>query len=236
MNRGMSVVWMPEMIRTKTKTWLRFRLWQAGVLSVGLHVGVGAWLGLLAPAQPKLITLITVDFMEQGACASTPLSSRGRNHRQATRPVLQETLVAQPNALTESSAVQNLPLQSAAGTETGGGETMQESTGTGVSGNSSMHARFLADHFEDIRSRIQRCLAYPALARKLGWSGETTVSFVITLEGRVAELGILRSSEHILLDEAVLKAVRAAEPFPRPPLPTRLILPVAYRLEQAGRE
>jgi len=70
-----------------------------------------------------------------------------------------------------------------------------------------------------IRARIEEKKRYPLAARHMGMQGVTTVRFVITSSGELVGVEVVRSSGSRVLDEAALKAVREAAPFPRPPHP-----------------
>lgn len=71
---------------------------------------------------------------------------------------------------------------------------------------------------------------YPAAAELMGWSGTVRVGFTILTDGSVADLRVLVSSGHGVLDRAALAAVRKAAPFPRPPVDQPVIVPVVWYL------
>lgn len=93
--------------------------------------------------------------------------------------------------------------------------------------------RYLHEQFDYIRTRVLDRLLYPAVARRQGWRGQVTVSFLVGADGDVENLRIVSSSGHRLLDQQALQAVRAAAPFPPPPTPAIIILPVAFALDPA---
>lgn len=66
-----------------------------------------------------------------------------------------------------------------------------------------------------IRAKIERRKRYPMAAD--GASGTVTVRLTITRSGALADLSIAASSGNAALDEAALKAVRAAGRFPAAP-------------------
>ena len=72
-------------------------------------------------------------------------------------------------------------------------------------------------YLEMVRLRIEQHKHYPHMARKRQIEGIVTIRFIITPAGNVQAIGIARSSRHSLLDEAAIKAVRDASPFPKPP-------------------
>jgi protein TonB len=84
-----------------------------------------------------------------------------------------------------------------------------------------------------IRDRIQRGIAYPAMARTMGWEGKVVVAFLILPDGSVRNIRVVQRSGHEILDRVAVEAVRNASPFPRPPAEAEVITPVVYRLNGA---
>lgn len=93
-----------------------------------------------------------------------------------------------------------------------------------------MRMKYLKEHFRYIRDMIMQHLTYPLLARKMGWKGQVTVSFVICEKGTVEQIRIIKSSGHKILDENVESTIREVQPFPKPPVRAEIIIPVVYRL------
>ena len=65
----------------------------------------------------------------------------------------------------------------------------------------------------------------------MGWKGSVTVAFVILENGNAEAIRVTQSSGHDLLDQSVLRTVRALQPFPSAPDWAELIIPIAFRLE-----
>ena len=113
--------------------------------------------------------------------------------------------------------------------------------GTGGSGSSSNSGaddgadrakkQYLERNFGYIRDLIVKNLKYPSAAQRMGWKGSVTVAFVILENGNAEAIRVTQGSGHDLLDQSVLKTVRALQPFPRPPARAELIIPIAFRLE-----
>lgn len=103
----------------------------------------------------------------------------------------------------------------------------------GASGNSEEKARmrYLKEHFAYIRDTIMKNLSYPHMARRMGWAGKVTVSFVVCENGYVENLKILETSGIGLLDKNVIETIKKVSPFPKPPVRAELIMPIVYRLE-----
>ncbi len=73
------------------------------------------------------------------------------------------------------------------------------------------------DYFDMVRMKIESRKQYPADARARGLEGRVNVRFVITMDGQVSSLEIVKSAKRTSLDQAALEAVKKAAPFPRPP-------------------
>ncbi len=93
--------------------------------------------------------------------------------------------------------------------------------------------RYLREQYDYIRERVTSRLHYPAMARRQGWVGQVTVTFLVQPDGRVENLDVARSSGHHALDRQAVQAVLAAAPFPAPPAPAVITLPVTFTLEPA---
>ncbi len=108
-------------------------------------------------------------------------------------------------------------------------------TGKGYGTGSDMSdeirkAQYLLKHFQYIRDLIMKNLTYPIQARKMGWKGQVTVSFIICEKGTVERIRIVKSSGHKILDENVAHTIMDVQPFPKPPVRAEIIIPVSYRL------
>jgi len=81
-----------------------------------------------------------------------------------------------------------------------------------------------------IPEAIQRGVAYPPLARKMGWEGRVLISFRILPDGSVRDIRVVQGSGYAILDRNAVEAVRSASPFPRPQEATEIRTPVVYKL------
>ncbi len=102
--------------------------------------------------------------------------------------------------------------------------------------NPDSRSRYLAS----VLRRLQRAKYFPHRARSRGIGGTTEVEFVIRADGRLARVALARSSGFSVLDHAAKRIVERASPFD--PLPSdlgvqelRVVVPVAFRLEEAER-
>jgi protein TonB len=115
----------------------------------------------------------------------------------------------------------------AGGSGTGGsGRGGGSGEGTGEAGR----AAYLKEHFAFIRELIVKNLTYPAIARRMGWKGGLTVSFVICEGGSVENIRIVKSSGHKILDENAVATIKGLQPFPRPPVRAEIVIPIEYRI------
>jgi protein TonB len=90
--------------------------------------------------------------------------------------------------------------------------------------------RYLRANFIYIRDMIQKKVVYPTIARKRGWEGKVTVSFVIFSDGLTKNLRVMKSSSVEVLDRSAMEAVKDASPFPKPPAEAQIIIPIVYKL------
>ena len=84
------------------------------------------------------------------------------------------------------------------------------------------------DNSDIIRALIEKAKVYPRLAKKRGIEGTTYVNFKITPDGKPEDLHIARSSGSRILDEATVKIVKKAAPFPY--VESRVEVPVSFRI------
>jgi protein TonB len=85
--------------------------------------------------------------------------------------------------------------------------------------------------FDYIQRRIREKLVYPPQARRTGAQGRAEAAFTVYPDGSIGGLEILTSSGQESLDQALIDAIRAAAPFPPPPVQARLVMPLTFRLK-----
>lgn len=85
--------------------------------------------------------------------------------------------------------------------------------------------------FSYVRQRIMHNLHFPEEARREGLTGTIVVAFDLLANGDVGNIAVLTSSGHAILDETVSSTIRRVAPFPRPPVPVRLKLPIVFHLK-----
>jgi protein TonB len=102
--------------------------------------------------------------------------------------------------------------------------------GGGSGGQSKLKGEYLRKNFSYIRDMIQKKIIYPALARRMGWEGKVTVSFIVVSDGRVRNIEIKEGSGRDILDKSAVETIRIASPFPAPPTEAQIIIPIFYKL------
>lgn len=116
----------------------------------------------------------------------------------------------------------------------GQGEKQHSGLGAGSGGHNGNEAglvkEYVQNNFNYILVRVRRNLDYPAQARRMGFSGVCKYSFAINMDGQISELQVVESSGHHVLDEAGKKAILRSLPFPVPPIPARIIIPIKFSL------
>lgn len=84
-----------------------------------------------------------------------------------------------------------------------------------------------------IERRIQARMdmrPYPLQARRMWWTGDAEVAFVIARDGSVRKVRVLRSTGHEVLDRRAVDTILEAAPFPRPPVDQEVEIPFVFRL------
>lgn len=94
-----------------------------------------------------------------------------------------------------------------------------------------LSSEFVRNNFAHIRALIVANLTFPAIARKMGWTGRIVVMFTLTMEGEAEDIVIVSGSEHEVLNQNVIAAIRRTAPFPKPPTRAKLVLPISYTLK-----
>jgi protein TonB len=229
--------------------WTGRAAWKGAGASLLLHLFVGAAVIVALSGPPKTLPLV-VDL--------TLLPSSGIDRRPippafaAAKPTrdFERTVLPEPPALPASQAIANPPDATApanpsdpaakrsgsapgsphgpaAAPVTADQGSVKAAAGSppGISG-----AGPPAADFAWIRDAIQRAIAYPPAARRMGWEGKVVVAFQLLSDGSVRDVRVVQGSGHAALDRGAIDAVRNASPFPRSPVEAEVITPVVYRL------
>ncbi len=102
--------------------------------------------------------------------------------------------------------------------------------GGGAVSEEAAREGYLKANFAYIRDLIHRGIAYPPLARRMGWEGRVKVSFIVSRDGSVRDVKVVESSGRDTLDRDAADTVVKASPFPPPPVEAKVVLPIVYRL------
>ncbi len=73
------------------------------------------------------------------------------------------------------------------------------------------------DYFEIVKIKIENSKIYPESAESSHIEGRVLVGFMITMDGEISSLKIVKPSYYDILNAAALDAVQHAAPFPIPP-------------------
>jgi len=194
-------------------------------ISLGIHALVFTSLlavGLVTPRNRAVVLNFSIDGSSKTGKQAVAPARHNKAAAQAQKtvtptsqddqavPVRKERTDAAPQAVSQQ------PM--AAKDEAGGADAAAQ-------------AGYLSSQFVNIRDKILRNLNYPAIARRMGWSGKVTVAFTVCADGSVEELSVVESSGFPVLDKYALETIRKSCPLPKPPVRTALIMPVVYRLE-----
>lgn len=85
-------------------------------------------------------------------------------------------------------------------------------------------------YFNRIHGLVRKHLQYPRQARRMGMTGTAHYAFTIETNGAVSNAALVKSCGFGILDEAGLKAIRQASPFPPPPKRSDIVMPIDFRL------
>lgn len=132
----------------------------------------------------------------------------------------------------------NSPVTSAQGNSLGNTETValaKEDAGAGVA--NGLEASAKERYLYELRLLLDSRKQYPSLAKTLRQEGLVEVGFLVHPDGQIAEMGIVKASEHSSLNAAALQLVEAVGKFK--PLPAelkkalgwRVSVPIEYRLQ-----
>lgn len=114
----------------------------------------------------------------------------------------------------------------------GGSPDARLSPGNGEPGDGlDSGGYYLKLNYGQIRNLLGNNLVYPKIARRMGWSGEVHVSFLLKMDGTVDEVLIVKSCGFPVLDKSAVKTIEKASPFPNPETDVRIMIPIAYNLD-----
>jgi protein TonB len=145
---------------------------------------------------------------------------------EGTIPVAAAPRASLPAAPEQSSSAATNGVPGGTGTP---GSSQSAGNGTGDSAE-KLASKYRAEHFAYIKKIIERNLAYPQRAQRMGWSGRVVVSFDVAKNGHVVDIRVVKSTGHELLDTNLIETIRKVEPFPSPPISVTLNIPFIYEI------
>ena len=86
------------------------------------------------------------------------------------------------------------------------------------------------NYLSKVLAQIEKAKKYPGQARQKGIEGKVEVEFNILTNGQVKDVKLVKSSSKNLLDQAALKTIMRASPFPKTDSAIRVRLPIIYEL------
>jgi protein TonB len=147
---------------------------------------------------------------------------------------------AAPPAPARGGTAEGAPAARAAGetrgdapSSSGGAPGSPLALGSPRAGPGAIPAEY-GPYLQRFRQRVQEALVYPLAARRQGLRGTVELDVWLDPAGRVRDVRVARSSNHHLLDEAAVQAIRNLGPLPFPDsLPRRSLrirLPLVFDL------
>ena len=87
-----------------------------------------------------------------------------------------------------------------------------------------------------VRQQIANAKYYPRIARRRGMEGQPIIAFTLGKQGQLTKVDLVQTSGYQLLDQAALKAVHQAAPYPAIPIELRtdifqFKLPISFILK-----
>ena len=229
--------------------WTGGAAWKGAGASLLLHLFVGAAMVVALSGPPKTaprvidLTLLPPAGIDPrpvppSFAAAEPARNSGTAVRQEPTALPPSQPVANPP---DGTAPADLPDPAAVGSAPASGSphppaAASPATGQGSPGAApgsppgASGAGSPAGDFVWIRDAIQRAIAYPSTARRMGWEGKVVVAFRLLSDGSVRDVRVVQGSGHTALDRGAIDAVRNASPFPRSPVGAEVITPVVYQL------
>ena len=89
---------------------------------------------------------------------------------------------------------------------------------------------YVKENFAYIQRLIKKNLVYPAQAKRTGIKGKVLVKFTINSDGTASGISVESSSGYDILDQAGIQAVYVSSPFPKPPVPAQIVVPIDFKL------
>ncbi len=89
------------------------------------------------------------------------------------------------------------------------------------------------NEFSYITSIISKNTRYPPFAEEMEISGTVILEFVVSKEGVVNSVAIVKSSGYAILDNDAIRTIKISSPFPSSRVTVKIKFPMEYRLASA---
>jgi periplasmic protein TonB len=216
--------------------------------SISLHILIlsSFWFASAEVTSLREEEPVTIDFSLGNGQDAAPAALQKPEKRPAAKKVQQpepkvEEMQADPvetAALPDTQEVSMESADAAAADSVPVTKTVNPVTETGIAGGTSAGSQgkvdkiavYLQNQFFYIRKIIAANMIYPETAREKELEGSLLLSFVIQENGSVTEVKIVKSSGHSILDEDAVATIYKSTPFPKPPFPAQLKIPITYKL------
>ena len=224
--------------------------WSTGrglLVSVVVHALLIAplvWFDQWWPSPPKTQQL-AIELFGEIANRQTEKQNEGQRVEQvvpaAQKPVaatrkqvkaMTQSLADSPVKVAKEETVQATPQPAQPAQPTQGAEEQQRQQTVRNDTPADVMRRYLAG----LKKLVKAQIVYPPDARQAGLTGAPEVSFSIGADGELVagSLTVRKSSGYPQLDEAALRAVRAAAPFSPPPFPMSPKLEIPFVEDHKG--
>lgn len=94
----------------------------------------------------------------------------------------------------------------------------------------SGHTNKITNNFSYIASIIAGNTRYPRYAEEMELSGTVVLEFVVSKEGIVNDVAIVKSSGYDILDKDAIRTVQISSPFPSSKVTAKIMFPMEYQL------
>jgi protein TonB len=186
-------------------------------VSLGIHVIIFMHIAGIYRSNALTFIELTLHDVSKPPARSIP---RPRRRPKAPQPMDVKRLTIAPRRIPSfkpikiESAEKNLSDSLVEGIST---PDIAAASGLNIADWSPEGLETSSSYLEMVRLKIEQHKSYPDTAKVRQIEGSVTIRFVITPEGGVRAVQLVKPSRHMVLDTAALNAVKDAAPFPRPP-------------------
>ena len=200
---------------------INWLFWMLVIFSVGVHLGLFWQFRQMAPSSPEKVIEVTVDTAAEPEGLPVPNPPDRPPHPAPAADAPTPDAPRPPEIPTENAAEPEEKQPEVVSEQVAqwqGPETFETAEDRAEPRRPARANKdVMAAYFSGIRAAIERNKQYPGSARQRRQEGRVIVSFHVDFKGRVSDPEVVESSGFSSLDNAAVKAVRAAGPFDPPP-------------------